>query len=164
MRSRILEKKAISLVGMDFFGKPFEKAGGWSEENEIGRLWKRFGKFFDGHKDDIAHKVSESGWELWAEFEGETEDHYIFVGVEVEKVEAVPLELVAKVLPATRFAVFTLRGDEFRCNWGPKISSEWLPAAGLTQSHNFIIEHYDCQRFKGLGNPESELDIYVPVR
>jgi predicted transcriptional regulator YdeE len=37
-------------------------------------------------------------------------------------------------------------------------------AAGLEQSHNFIIEYYDCRRFKGMGNPESELDIYVPIR
>jgi len=163
MTHKITSVKTIILAGIDFFGKPFDKAGGWSEENEIGKLWKRFNGFYERNKDSIKNKVSESGYELWAEFDGEAENHYIFVGVEVEKAEEPPLELVIKILPSTRYAIFTLRGEEFKCDWGSKISNNWLPSAGLRQSHNFIIECYDSERFRGPNDPESELDIYVPV-
>ncbi len=39
---RLVDKDQIILVGFSFFGDPFKFSGGWSEENEIGRLWKRF--------------------------------------------------------------------------------------------------------------------------
>jgi hypothetical protein len=38
MEPKIIEKKVIILVGMDFYGNPYEKAGGWSEQNAIGEL------------------------------------------------------------------------------------------------------------------------------
>jgi AraC family transcriptional regulator len=162
---KITQKKKITLVGMDFFGNPFEKAGGWSEQNEIGRLWKRFENFYKNKKNSIKNPVSESGYELWIDFEGEkeTKNKYIFVGVEVERIEDLPLELVAKILPETRYAVFTLKGSEIKSDWSV-IWKKWLPEAGLKTSFDFMMEFYDCQRFKGMDNPDSELDIYVPIR
>lgn len=89
---------------------------------------------------------------------------YIFVGVEVEKIDALPLELIAKILPETRYAVFTLKGQEIKSDWPNQIWNQWIPEAGLETSFNFLIEYYDSQRFKGMDNPDSELDIYVPIR
>jgi AraC family transcriptional regulator len=165
MPPRITQKKKIVLVGMDSFGNPYEKAGGWSEQNAIGQLWKRFENFYQNKKDSIKHSVSESGYELWIDFEGEkeTKNKYIFVGVEVEKIEDLPLELVAKILPETRYAVFTLKGQKIKSDL-PLIWKKWLPDAGLETSFDFMIEYYDSQRFKGIDNPESELDIYVPIQ
>ena len=165
MPPRVTLKKKIILVGMDFFGNPYEKAGGWSEQNAIGQLWKRFENFYQNKKDSIKHSVSESGYELWIDFEGEkeTKNKYIFVGVEVEKIEDLPLELVAKILPETRYAIFTLKGQEIKSDWS-LIWKKWLPDAGLKTSFDFMIEYYDSQRFKGMDNPDSELDIYVPIR
>ena len=135
-------------------------------QNAIGQLWIRFNSFYQRKKDSIKHLVSESGYELWIDFEGEedTKNNYIFVGVEVEKLDEPPLELVARILPETRYAVFTLKGDEIKSDWPSKILKPWLPEAGLEQSFTFIIEYYDSQRFKGIDNADSELDIYVPVR
>jgi AraC family transcriptional regulator len=165
MSPKITQKKKIILVGMDFFGNPYEKAGGWSEQNAIGQLWKRFENFYQNKKDSIKHSVSESGYELWIDFEGEkeTKNKYIFVGVEVEKIEDLPLELIAKILPETRYAVFTLKGQKIKSDL-PLIWKKWLPDAGLETSFDFMIEYYDNQRFKGMDNPDSELDIYVPIR
>jgi len=78
-------------------------------------------------------------------------------------VDELPLELVAEALPATRYAVFTLKGAEIKSDWPSAIEQKWLPEAGFKQSHHFIIEYYDPVRFKGLEDPESELDIYVPI-
>ena len=165
MKPRITDKRKILLAGMDFFGDPYEKAGGWSEGNAIGQLWKRFEAFYQGKKSSLKHAVSESGYEVWIDFEGEkdTKHKYIFVGVEVEKIEDLPLELVARTLPETRYAVFTLKGPEIKT--GPsRIWKEWLPESGLEQSYHYLIEYYDSQRFKGLDNPNSELDFLVPIR
>jgi len=101
MKPRITDKRKILLAGKDFFGDPYEKAGGWSEGNAIGQLWKRFESFYQKKKGSLKHAVSESGYEVWIDFEEEkdTKNKYIFTGVEVEKIEDLPLELVARTLP-----------------------------------------------------------------
>jgi AraC family transcriptional regulator len=147
MTPQITDKRRINLVGIDLFGNPYEKAGGWSEQNAIGQLWSRFDGFFQSKKGSIRNLVSESGYEVWIDFEGEkdTKNKYIFVGVEVEKSEDLPLELVARALPETRYAVFTLKGPEIKT--GPsRIWKEWLPESDLVQSYHYMIEYYDSQR------------------
>ena len=163
MTPTVVERGRILLVGMDYFGNPTANAAGWSEHNAIGQLWKRFNGFYDANKDSIRHLVSESGYEVWVGVEGVTTapNASIFVGVEVREIEDLPLALVAKVLPKTRYAVFTLKGEQIKKDWG-KIW-EWLPQAGHTSSHKYLLEYYDVRRFKGLGNPESELDFMIPV-
>ena len=42
MEPTMIEKRQMMLLGFSFFGDPFKISGGWTEENEIGRLWKRF--------------------------------------------------------------------------------------------------------------------------
>jgi len=165
MKPKITDTRKIILVGMDFYGKPYQEAGGWSEQNAIGQLWTRFNNFYRRKKDSIKHLASESGYELWVDFEGDedSKNNYIFVGVEVEKLDDLPLELVARILPETRYAVYTLRGAEIKSDWPSKLL-DWLPEAGLEQSFTYIFEYYDGQRFKRTDNADSELDIYVPVR
>ena len=166
MTPKIIEKKRIILVGMDFFGNPNEKAAGWTEQNAVGQLWQRFDRFLKGRKESIKHLASEGGHELWIDFDGETDakTKYVFVGLEVEKLEDVPLELVARTLPETRYAVFTMKTADIKSGGIGKLWNTWLPATGLKTSHNYMIEHYDVQRFKGMDNPDSEVDFMVPVQ
>jgi predicted transcriptional regulator YdeE len=166
MKPTITDKRKITLAGMDFYGDPFREASGWSARNAIGRLWDRFNKVYDKKKDAIKHLASESGYELWIDFEGEEDkkNHYIFVGVEVDRLGDLPLELVARILPETRYAIFTLEGEEIKSDWSSRVETQWLPEAGLEQSFPFIIEYYDAQRFKGMDDSSSQMDIYVPVK
>ena len=166
MKPILTDKRRIILLGVDFYGNPYQEAGGWSQQNAIGQLWKRFNSFYTKKKHSIKHLASESGYEVWIDFEGEedSKSDYIFVGMEVDRLDNLPLELVARILPETSYAVFTLKGPEIKSNWLPKILIEWLPEAGLEQSFTFIMEYYDTQRFKGLDDSSSELDIYVPVK
>jgi AraC family transcriptional regulator len=165
MQPEIIDKKRIILVGMDFHGNPFQGGEGWSMGNAIGQLWQRFNGFYEKKKGLIKHLASEAGYELWIDFEGEEEskDRYIFVGMEVEKLDELPLELVSRILPETRYAVYTLKGDEIKSDWSSQLSN-WVSEVGLEQSYTYIIEYYDPVRFKGMASPDSELDIYVPVR
>jgi AraC family transcriptional regulator len=165
MKPSITDKKKITLVGMDFFGNPTEKAEGWTEQNAIGQLWKRFNRFYENRKDSFKHLVSEAGHELWIDVEGEKDakDKYIFVGLAVERIEDLPLELVAKPLPETRYAVFTLKMSDIKSGGIGGLWNTWLPETGLKTSHDFMIEYYDCLRFKGMDNPDSEVDFMVPI-
>jgi AraC family transcriptional regulator len=162
----IINKRRITLVGMDFYGNPYKEAGGWSMQNAIGQLWKRFSAFYDKNKSAIKHLASESGYEVWVDFDSKEDpkDDYIFVGVAVKKLQDPPLELVARILPETKYAVFTLKGDEIKSDWPSKAATQWLTETGLKRSYPYIIEYYDSKRFKGVDEKKAELDIYVPVK
>lgn len=168
MQPKIIESSRLILVGMDFFGDPCAIASPWSEENEIGKLWKRFMHFLGKKADTIQHKADPSvGFEVHIETD-ETKSighREVFVGIEVSELEEVPLELVVKFLPPTKYAVFTLKGAEITSDWGKLIYQDWLPQSGFTSHHSYLIERYD-ERFKGLEGKElenSELDVLIPI-
>ena len=167
MEPTIVRRDRILLVGLGFFGDPFASSGGWTEENEIGRLWSRFIAFLTKHGDRIRHLCEQDvSCEIHISHEETPEKgHFeVFVGVEVERLEDVPIEMSVKVLPPTSFAVFTLKGEQITSDWARTVYGEWLPQAGYEEAYPLMIQRYD-QRFKGLDRiDESELDIYIPVK
>ena len=165
MEPRIIEKGQIMLVGFSFFGDPFAESSGWTEENEIGRLWNRFTTYLTGHRDRIKHiKDDAFAYEVHVESEETASKGHreIFIGVEVEKLD-VPVEMLVKILPPAQYAVFTLKGEQITSDWSRMIW-EWMSVAGYESAYEYGFQLYD-QRFKGLDNLEgSELDVYVPVK
>ncbi len=114
-----------------------------------------------GTREHIKHKVAP---DVCLEIHVETEETAekgnveVFVGVIVDKLEAVPVECVVKVLPVTQYVVFTLQGQQITSDWS-KMVYGWLPSAGYCVSHKYIIQYYDS-RFKGLDKiEESSLDV-----
>ena len=71
MTPKFVEKGDIILAGMDFSGNPFTKAGGWSKQNEIGKLWQRFMSFCKKNEGKIKW-VSDGGYKVWIDL-GEPE-------------------------------------------------------------------------------------------
>jgi len=166
MEPEIIESGQMTIVGMTFYGDPFKDVKDWSSENEIGKIWARFSKVWDARKAEIANVLDhDAGYEVHYEPEEykETKNFYVTVGVEVSEVGVVPLELSFKVLPATTYAVFKLKGKEIASNWPDRIYKEWMPGSGYEEAHKFLIECYG-PTFKGPDDPESELVIRVPVR
>ena len=167
MNQKMVTAGEWRVVGMSFFGDPFSQASGWSEDNEIGLLWKRFIAFYTQHAGAIQHVADPNAMlEIHVETEETLEKglSQVFVGVRVKKLEDVPIECVVKVLPATEYAVFTLRGAEITADWSKLIYADWLPSSGYCVSHRYGIQYYD-QRFKGLDQiEESILDVYTPVK
>lgn len=150
---------------MSFYGDPFDARGAWSEENQIGRLWARFMAYLDHNSqrilhclpEDVAYEVHVYGEETMTQglFE-------IFVGVQVERLESPPVELLAKVLPASHYAVFTFHGEQITSDWVWEID-RWLAESGCQRSHPYSFQRYD-RRFKGMDRiAESTLDVYLPV-
>ena len=165
----IIQKPVMFLAGMSFFGDPFTMSAEWTEENEIGRLWNRFFAYLkrDPSHSDEAFCFQNSGvsYEAWIEHaetapKGQVE---VFVGMEVESVASLPVELLVKVFPVATYAVFTLQGEAIMSDWNHGVQ-QWMAAAGYQQAYPYGLQVYD-ERFKGLDKvEESELDAYVPVK
>lgn len=155
------------LVGFSFFGDPFAASGGWTEENEIGRLWSRFGAYLEQHSGEIRHaRDINIGYEVHIEHpDTPLKGHYeVFVGIEVAQLEDVPPALLVKMLPPAQYATLALSGEQITMDWSKQIYSEWLPAAGYQAARGYMFERYD-ERFKGLDNlEESVMEIFIPVQ
>ena len=166
MEPTIVSGKRMILLGFSFFGDPFGASGGWTEENEIGRLWTRFMTYLQANRDRIGQvKTDQVMYEVHVEHEETalTGEYEVFVGLEVEKLEDVPVELAAKILPPATYAVFTLEGGQITSDWNMTIS-EWMSSSGYERTHAYGFQLYD-DRFKGVERiDESILDVYVPVK
>lgn len=166
MQPIIVQKKEIILVGMSFYGDPFETSAGWTEENQIGRLWQRLMAYLSEYPDKIQHPVPvQASYEVHI-YGSETMTKglfEVFVGIQVEQLENVPVDLLVKILPETEYAVFTLQGEQISSDWHLDVN-EWIAAAGYQRAHPFSFQYYD-ERFKGLDQiSESQLDVYMPVK
>ncbi len=165
MQPTILKLERIILLGYSFYGDPFTQSAGWTEENEIGRLWQRFMKFWEieGKGSPV---LSEKYWyEVHTETPETTEKGYfdVFVGAESNTIDGLITGPLYKVLPDGECALFTLKGKEIFGDWWQPMMSRWLPEAGLKKRFPMLIQRYD-DRFKGMDRiEESELDILIPV-
>jgi predicted transcriptional regulator YdeE len=166
MEPTLVDKPQMILLGFSFFGDPFKLSGGWTAENEIGRLWKRFTDYWAQHPAEIKHvKNAAVSFEVHIEHPetAQTGEYEIFVGREVEQLEHVPIELSAKVLPPATYAVFTLRGPQINSFDWPKQIQAWLDQEGYVRPHPYGFQLYD-ERFKDIQHiGESVLDVYVPI-
>jgi AraC family transcriptional regulator len=166
MEPKLIDAGPMTLVGLSFFGDPFRLHGGWEEENEIGRLWARFMAYWSQRAPEIRHVVDPTVmYEVHVEHAemAQTGEFEVFCGVEVARLDELPVELVAKVLPATRYAVFTLHGAEIASDWN-QMMADWMARAVVQRAYAYGFQRYD-ERFKGVDRmEESVLEAYVPIR
>jgi len=47
--------------------------------------------------------------------------------------------------------------------WGRTVYDEWLPASKYEEANSCPLERDDAERFKAWGNPESEVEVRVPI-
>lgn len=165
------------LAGLSYFGDPFQSHAGWTEENEIGRLWKRFGTYLATEPAWLASARRDVRYELQVVHpetfvSGEFE---VFAGLElVDEAGAaplspgsplavsVPVEVSVKRVPPGRYARFTVPGTEVATDMQMAIS-KWLGENGYRRDIPFDLLAYD-ERFKGMDNlDESTVDVYVPL-
>jgi predicted transcriptional regulator YdeE len=163
---RFINQGPIYLAGLSFFGNPFQLSGDWSEENEIGRLWKRFMTVTAKQSAYLAGAV-ETGVSYEMHIQNATTVNTgfveVFVGSEVISLDNLPLDLLGKVLPSTQYAVFTIQGNDITADWPRQIYHDWLPASGFKEAYPYHLQRYD-QRFKGMDQiSESAIDAYIPI-
>jgi len=97
-----------------------------------------------------------------AEFTNDTEFAEL-VSVGVSDFDDIPEGMVTKVIPKAEYAVFTHKGSLSTLrNTYDYIYGTWIPNSEYEFASTDDFELYD-ERFKGVDNPESELDIYIPI-
>jgi predicted transcriptional regulator YdeE len=163
---RFIESGRLLIAGFSFFGDPFRQAAGWDEDNEIGILWKRWIAYFQRSYAQIPHLLQpDTMYEIHIEHE-ETQEkgvYEIFAGVEVGTLDSLPPQVLVKVLPATTYAVFFLRGAEITGDWTQEIYARWLSASEYESTGQYMIQRYG-PRFLGMDRlEESVLDVLIPV-
>jgi len=159
------ETRQLTLLGFGFFGDPFQISGGWTEENEIGRLWSRFMAYLTQNQERLPPSTANDVcYELHVEHPEtmQTGEFEVFVGFEVEALADVPVEMMVKILPQATYAVFCLEGAKISADWSQEIL-EWMIEAGYERAYPYGLQRYD-ERFKGLDRiDESILEVYVPL-
>jgi len=168
MEPTIIEDKTFKLLGCVFYGDPFHSAEEWSYENEIGKLWERFMELSMKKYSLLLTKISVDyniGYELHLEPKeyANTRKYYVMVGTEVSNIEEIPLEMFVKILPKITYILFTTT-IENKLEIGGIIYKQWIPENGFEQAFPYIIQGYDGKRYKGLDDPKSEIDWFIPVK
>jgi len=165
MKPLVVQKERLYLAGYSFFGDFFFVSGAWTEENEIGKLWKRFMDFFSERSEETPPSaVPGIGYEvhIWNKDVMETGQYEVFVGMAVKEMTEIPIDFSIKIIPETKFAVFTLSGDLIERDLTTDMHG-WLEEEGLRQTGNFIYNLYD-ERYRGMDNlMDSEIEVYVPI-
>lgn len=137
-------------------------------DNQLPLLWQRF----NGMAADIPNKAPQArGFGICEACQDNTlyimNSDVLFtevVAVEVQTFEGVPEGFVTKEIPGGKYAVFTHRGplgaltQTFDYIWGT-----WFLATKEELDCREDFELYD-ERFLGYEHPESEVDLYIPIR
>ena len=89
---------------------------------------------------------------------------FYMAAARLPRIEDLPEDMVAKLLPGGSYAVFEHRGSvaTLAATFGAAYS-EALPAAGLEPAGRLDFERYDA-RFKSPADPDSIVEIWIPVR
>lgn len=103
MKSVMMEKNYIMIVGIEV------RTSNQAEMNGAGRIgahWQRF--FQENVAGQIVNAVSDDVFAIYTDYESDVNGEYSFVlGKQVGSFADVPAGLVSKVLPASRYSVFT---------------------------------------------------------
>jgi predicted transcriptional regulator YdeE len=149
---RIVERPELILAGVVASGPDVSQM-------DFHGLWMRF----QSESVNIKHQVDGAAYELHVQTEAQPPMHFAMAGVEVTKIEDLPPEAFVKVLPAATYAVFTMRFADGFAGVYERIWA-WLAESPYTADpFAYDIQRYG-PRFASPEDPESEVDIYVPVR
>lgn len=94
----------------------------------------------------------------------DTDCTFFFIAIEVDHIESVPIQFIAKTIPAGEYWRFRHKGRSNQVGYTYQyIYDEWLPNTDYKLSEHFNFEHYGGD-FLGPYNDESISDIYIPYR
>lgn len=149
---RIVERPELVLAGVVATGPDVSKM-------DFHALWTRFGN----ESPKISHSVEGAAYELHVQTEAEPAMHFTMAGVEVSEIGDLPPEVFVKVVPAGSYAVFTIKFLDGFAGVYDRIWA-WLSESPYTgEPFAYDIQRYG-DRFTSPEDPESQVDIYVPVR
>ncbi len=154
MEPKILKLDKIYLAGIVVYGNP--------DKGLFSKVWDIFLKInFDiKWKDDR----KTYGVEFYTEEFYREKKWFYMVAKELPDFSQIPMNMVGKVIPENTYAVFTAKGGIKNLAKTSRLAhKEWMPNSKYEEADWFEFELYD-ERFKGPDIPESEIDIYIPIR
>jgi len=157
---RAVQQDGFTMVGIAVRTSNAEQM---TPERPIGKQWERL--FKDGVLAAIPNKADLDIVALYTEYASDKDGEYTYVlGARVTKVESVPAGMVAKNVPAGRYALFTSeRGavQKVVVDMWQKVWATPKSALGGDRTYKSDYEVYD-QRAQ---NPaDAVVDLYVAVR
>jgi AraC family transcriptional regulator len=167
IKPSIIEERVFRLLGCVFYGDPFHSAKEWSYDNEIGNLWKRYGKLIYKYSKLINSISIDQNLNYEVHLEPEeykkNKQYYVLIGTEIKDSEEFPLEMFLKIFPKSKYLKFTTTMEN-KWKIGGYIYKTWIPENNYDQAFPYVIQAYDLKRYKGLDDPQSEIDWYIPIK
>lgn len=160
MSPKIVEQAGFTVIGI---AARTTNAKEMSGKGVIGRLWARFMK--EDVLAGIPHKADSSILAVYTDYESDANGPYTFLlGAKVKSADIVPAGMVAKEIPAGRYAVFTSEKGPAEKVVPETWSRIWaLPktAPGGNRAYKADYEVYD----ERAADPQhTQVDVYVGIR
>ena len=160
MITKSIHLESFTVVGIEVRTNNAREA---SPEGIISQHWMRF--YRDEIAGQIPHKKDDTLYAIYTDYASDHHGDYTFcLGCRVNSVENLPAGLVAKTVPASRYAVFTTPEgamDQVVIETWRKIWSTTDAELGSRRSYQADFEVYD-QRVTDFQH--AQLDIFVGVR
>jgi AraC family transcriptional regulator len=97
------------------------------------------------------------------EFNSEKKWFYM-AAMEMDNLNDIPITMTGKVIPPHTYCVFNCKGGVEELGKVFRFAyDKWIPDSKYQVAGWFDFEYYD-ERFKGDKNPETGIDVYIPVK
>lgn len=162
MKPIIKNIEEIKMIGMK---KKFISVLSTEKNNHIviPELWDQYLK----NENKIKYKKSSTRIGICMplndnEVKSHSDECLYLAGTEVTNIEDVPKDMVAQIVPAGNYAIFTHKGSLDQIGYTINyIYGSWLPKSGRKLREAPDLEVYD-ERFN-FDSTNSEVDIYIPI-
>lgn len=160
MDIKTVSRDVMKLVGIE------KKVNYYNTHEENPKIWEEFIKRYE----EIKNKKNP---EIYFEVLSETLNNLYFNAffcVEVNNTNEIPEGMIVRELPASEYLVFTHKGavvsekGSLLKETYDFIYGKYIPSSDYEVSGDFSFELCDINRFKGPNDPNSELDIYIPIK
>lgn len=122
--------------------------------DDVGELWKKFKD--EDIRNKIPHKESQEIVSLYTDYEKDFNGPYsVVLGYRVTKIDTVPEGMVAKIVPASKYAVFHVKGE----NLAEEIIKAWQQI-WFTDIDRTYTGDFDVYRVENT----NEADIFVAIK
>lgn len=164
MEPKLVTREELLLVGLELHGLEILDSPNRDSDAQSQRISEMWGRF-NARRGEIAHLSEEAASLGVCIPTGGGVGLSYMAAVPVTAVAQVPEGMVARTLPAGRYAVFTHKGAvEKMSDTFAYIYGTWMPGQKeLEPRHAPDFEYYDL-RFDPEHPETSEVDIYIPIK
>lgn len=149
----VVQKPAILVIGIDCRTSNAPEAG----PKDIPKLW---GRFYDEDMiSRIPNKVSNEVIALYCDYEGDyTQPYSVVIGCPVRSIDILPEGMVAKIIPASSYALFLAVGE-----YPVSLIETWEKIWQEQALERTYTGDYEVYKEKFFSKFPQEVEVYVAV-